>query len=293
VLLEDQAVAEFFAQRLFGGNGGLLAHRQPIISNAGAGYRSSSDETLDDRIGRRILSRDLSIKAMPSLKKFNGIKLLGSYEVDAEGVRPPSELVLVENGMLKTLLSNRTPTRKVRSSNGHERPVISGYSTTKMLGPSVIRVSTSEGKSGEQLKRELIERARGEGLDYGLLVRSLHPQFIGSGSLSWMGLTTGKRGSSSLTRPLLVYRVYVEDGHEELIRSVQLDDISISTLRHILGVAEKQFVYNTQATIQWRSGIPASFIVPEAILLEELDIKKEQRGYTPKLPIVPSPLTQR
>ena len=292
VMFEEQAVAEFFSQRLFGGNNGLLAFRQPVVNNAGAGYRPS-DETLDDRIGRRILSRDITVKALPVLKRYMDVNLLGSYQVDAEGVKPPAEITLVENGILNTLLNNRIPTPKVRASNAHERPVLSAYRTSQTLGPSVISIESSEGKTKEALKRELLKRASEEGMDYGILVRRLLPMFAGSGPLSWMGLSSGKRGSSSLTRPLLIYRVYVADGREEPVRSAQLGDVSLSTLRHIASVAERRFVYNTLATANWRTGIPASFIVPESLILEEIEVKNEKRGYTPKLPVVPAPLAAK
>ena len=289
VMFEEQAAAEFFSQRLFGGNNGLLAFRQPVVNNAGAGYRPS-DETLDDRIDRRILSRDITVQALPVLKRYMDVNLLGSYQVDAEGVIPPAVITLVENGILKTLLNNRIPTPKVRTSNAHERPVLSGYRTSQTLGPSVISIESSEGKTREVLKRELLKRATEEGMDYGILVRKLHPTFVGSGPLSWMGLSSGRRGSSTLTRPLLIYKVYVEDGREEPVRSARLGEVSLSTLRHIAAVTKRRFVYNTLASANRRSGIPASFIVPEALMLEEIEVKNEKRGYTPKLPVVPPPL---
>lgn len=171
--------------------------------------------------------------------------------------------ILVENGILKTLLTNRIPNPKVRKSNGHQRPVIrSAYSSSSSLGPSVITVSTSKGKSYPELKKELLKRAREEGMEYGIIIRKLNP--------------------------VMVYRVYVEDGSEEPVRSVKLGAFSLSTLRHIASVSEKQFVYNTLA-----SGVPASFIVPQTLILEELEVKSEKRDYTPKLPVVSSPLSMK
>ncbi len=264
VMLEGQAVAEFFQMRLFSGRNGLLAYRRPVVSNPGGRYGSSSGiATLDDRMNRRILSRELTIKALPGLERFQGKNLIGSYRIDLEGVKPPEEIILVENGILKTLLTNRIPNPKVRESNGHQRPVIrSAYSSSIRLGPSVITVSTSKGKSYPELKKELLQRAREEGMEYGIIIRKLNPA--------------------------MVYCVYVEDGREEPVRSVKLGAFSLSTLRHIASVSEKQFVYNTLA-----SGIPASFIVPQTLILEELEVKNEKRDYTPKLPVVSSPLSQK
>ena len=298
VMFEDQAAAEFFAQRLFSGKNGLLASRRPIVSNPSAsGFHSSQDETLDDLINRRILSRDLTVKALPGLKRYQNQNLIGSYEVDAEGVKPLSEIILVENGVLKTMLNNRTPTPKVRVSNAHQRPVIGlGYNASSALGPSVILVSSGNGESESVIKKELLQRASEEGLEYGILIRKLKPILTWSqynDPMASMNRSYGRRDGKSLTRPILVYRVYVEDGHEELVRSVKLGNVSLSALRHILRATDQKFVYNTLATANWNSGIPSSFIVPKAFLLEEFEVKKEKRDYTPRLPVVTTPLSQK
>jgi len=297
VMFEGEAAAEFFSQRLFSGRNGLIAHRRPISGNtSGYGYRDNT-ESLDDRMNRRILSRDLTVTALPGLAGFDGRTLIGSFAIDTEGVIPPSELVLVENGILKTLLNNRTPTLKVHESNGHQRPVIGGGRwTSTALGPGVVSVTTSAGKSRDDLKRELIRRAREEGVDYGILVRTLKPRATGApyyDPMVRMTMSYGGADGTTLTEPLMICRVHVEDGREEPIRSVALGSVSLSTLRHIVGVSKERFVYNTLATSGWNSGIPASFIVPRHILLEELEVKREKRNYTPKLPAVPSPLAER
>ena len=295
VLLEGQASAEFFSQRLFGGKNGLIAFRRPVVSDSRVRY--SDDETLDDRINLRILAHDLNVKALPGLNSFQDHNLIGSYYVDTEGVKPPPEITLVENGILKTLLSNRTPTPKVRESNAHQRPAIgSGYRTSSNIGPSVILISSSKGKFYPELKKELLQRAREEGLEYGILIRKLKPMVTGIiyyDPMVSMATSYGRRYRSSLTEPILVYRVYVEDGREELVRSVNLGNVSLSTLRHIAGATEQQYIYNTMATVNGRSGIPSSFIVPQALILEELEVKNKRSGYIPKLPVVSSPLAEK
>ncbi len=72
------------------------------------------------------------------------------------------------------------------------------------------------------------------------------------------------------------------------------------------GASQEQMVYNTlvssggsggfsfmMAPGASASGIPASFILPQALIFEELEVKKEQREFTPKLPVVPSPLAKK
>ncbi len=306
VLFESQAVAEFFGQRLFSGNSGLLASRRPAVSDPRAAYFVRQGQPLDEKINRRIISRDLTIKALPKMKSYSGQKLIGSCEVDAEGVKPPEEIVLVENGILRTLLNNRIPTLKVKESNGHLRPTMgSGAGVFNRLGPSVVMVTTSAGKTDAEMKKTLLQLAREEGLDYGIMVRKLTASISGAEArldpMAMMALASGGRQGISLSNPILVYRVAVEDGREELVRSVNLGNLSISALRHIAGVAKRQFVHNTLVPGATsgpgfypfsRRGVPASFIVPESLIFEELEVQNAKRDYTPKLPVVANPLMQ-
>lgn len=263
VMFENQAVGELIAQQMFERSSALLAYRTPIMAGR-TSARGRPSQSLEDKIGTRILARDLTIKAMPTMETFSGVRLIGSYKVDEEGVKPPDEIVLVENGMLKTLLSNRTPTLKVKESNGHDRSVISlGRFASSRLGPSVIQMTTSDGKPVAEMKNELLQLAKDEGLEYGILIRKV----------------------MSLTNPVLIYRVNVEDGEEQLVRSAMLGSFSLSSLRRIYSASAEQFLYQ-------RGGIPASYIVPQALIFEELEIEQQKRSYTPKLPVVPSPLLQ-
>jgi hypothetical protein len=240
---------------------------------------------------------ELTIKAFPSLKNFLGQNLIGTYNIDEEGVKPPSEIVLVENGILKTLLTNRIPNPKVKESNGHQRPVIGGaYSSSSTLGPSVISVSISNAKSEIELKNELMNRARNEGMNYGILIKKLKSTVCGEpfyDPMVQMTTNYSRYDETTLSEPILIYRVYVEDGHEELVRSAKLGRVSNSTLRHINGASKQQYIYNFLSRSGWISGIPASFIVPQTLILEELEVTREKRAYTPKLPSVSSPLRQK
>ena len=263
VMFENQAVAELIAQQLFERSGTLLAYRTPITAGRTSG-RGMPSQSLEDKIGTRILARDLTIKALPTMETFSGVRLIGSYKVDEEGVRPPDEIILVENGFLKTLLNNRTPTLKVKESNGHDRSVINlGRYASSRLGPSVIQMTTSDGKPVAEMKNELLQLAKDEGLEYGILIRKV----------------------MSLSNPILIYRVNVEDGEEQLVRSAMLSNFSLSSLRRVYSASTEQFLYQ-------RGGVPASYIVPQALIFEELEIEQQKRSYTPKLPVVSSPLLE-
>ncbi|MEE8409136.1 MAG: metallopeptidase TldD-related protein [Myxococcota bacterium] len=299
VLFEGQAAAELLVQRLFTGAQGLLAYRRPVVSDprAAALLGRLEGELLTERIGKRILPRHVTIKAQPHRTRAQGKRLIGAIEVDADGVRPPDEIVLVENGVLKGLLSNRIPTKVTDTSNGHQRHVVGRIGITgAALGPTVVEISTSKGKSAAELKKELLELAAEEDLKYALVVRRL--------ASSADGLGTGRRGGRDnqtvLSAPLQMVRVDLATGKEDLARSAILGGVTISALRRLAGVAARAQVYNTlvpPGRIGARFGFgasglgaPASFILPRAILIEELTVTKERRDYNPTLPVLPSPL---
>jgi len=72
------------------------------------------------RIGLRVMADAFSVSDTPSLKQFDGRPVAGSYVVDDEAVRA-KDVTLVENGRLVTLLTSRTPQRRLLQSNGHGR----------------------------------------------------------------------------------------------------------------------------------------------------------------------------
>ncbi|MFH1320568.1 MAG: metallopeptidase TldD-related protein [Bacteroidota bacterium] len=309
VLFEGQAVAEIFAQKFFSGNTGLIAKRKPILSQPqmASMMGATLENPIESRMNKKIISRDLTIKATPKLKKFEEKNLIGNFEVDAEGVIPEEELMLVEDGVLKNLLNGRTPTPKVKNSNGHKRIVLQSGGIASDIGPGVISVSTSNGISKNELKKKLIDAAKEEDLDYAFIIRKFECPNSGiekKGEQSmFFSYGSGNEQKATISRPLYVYKVSIKNGNEELVRTVELESLSIKSLKRILAATGKQFAYNTvlngdntsgyswYQSDRWSlNGIPASFIVPEAILFEELDIQTEKRAVTSKLPVLDNPV---
>lgn len=285
-LVTDQAVAQLMAGSLFTGPENLIAYREPLYSDAQmAMYYGQRNFSNESKIDKRILSRDISVIALPGLRNYGGYELIGSFEIDAEGVVPPEELKLVENGILKTLLNGRIPTKKIKRSNGHNRFAIINGTFTKQIGPGVIKVSGNNLKSRDELKEELIKKAIEEGLDYAIIVRPL------------------SRGLNYC--PVNIYKISVKDGSEELLRSVNIGNITVNSLKRIFGISDNEIVYNTiiPEDISGISlfssfktgntivdGIPVSFIVPDAILLDEIEMEGAARPLSNNLPIVDNPV---
>jgi hypothetical protein len=174
----------------------------------------------------------------------------------------------------------------------------------------VIAVTATAKKSRAEMKNQLLELARAAGLDRAVIVRKIISPTSGAerrlDAMSMMAAARGAQEGPSISKPILVYRVWVKDSREELMRSVQLGSLALSSLRRMTVVSQEQMVYNTLVASgigggfpfamgpgPSTSGIPASFIVPQSLIFEDLEVKKEQRQYTPRLPVVPSPLTRK
>jgi predicted Zn-dependent protease len=229
VLAEGQVVAEVFHEALFGGRESLILSND--IQNA-SGFRMEA-ANMESRIGKPIMDAGVSISARSRLKKYNGTDLLGAFDADSEGVIPPDELVLVEKGVLKELLNDRTITKPAQKPNGHAG------------GPGVIEIKI-ENPPGDALKQKLLARAREEGLEFALILRA----------------TAGA--------PFEVVRVYVADGREEPVRADQLGGVSLRNLRRIPGSSANTAVFHVGG--DGNANSLASYIVPQAVLFQELTV---------------------
>src|SRR5256885_231006 len=149
----------------------------------------------------RVLPNFLSIVDDPTLKEFQGKSLVGSYAVDSEGVKAQA-VNAIENGMLVKYLIGRQPIRDFPASNGHGRAAPGSFP-----GPSlgVLLVKSSEAQSPEELKKKVMQMVTDQGKAYGYRVETLGPA----------------------NSPRLLYRVYANDGHEELVRGAVFSELDI------------------------------------------------------------------
>jgi hypothetical protein len=150
------------------------------------------------------------------------------------------------------------------------------------------------------LKEALIAAAKEEDYEYAYIVRKIANPMAGVPGLSAF-VPSSNTGAFGVSRPVYIYRVSVKDGSEELVRSAKLADLSLKSFKRIVGVADTQEVYNTMQKGKqgnystWRSrfalvGAPASFIVPKAIVFQELEVEKDKDIVLKKETIVPSPM---
>ena len=115
--------------------------------------------------------------------------------------------------------------------------------------------------SRADLKNKMIDLCRQQGKPYGYLLRTV---------------------ISSNLYPLLLYRVYAQDGHEELVRGAVFQELDARALRNdLIAVGNDPEVSNTAERI------PTSVISP-SLLFDELEVKRSETGKE-KLPDYPPP----
>ncbi|MCB2204069.1 hypothetical protein KQI65_04915 [bacterium] len=314
VLFEDQAAAELFV-RLFLGEEGLCASRMPIMDGPLAAMGSQMQtRNLGEKMGRRVLPKEITIASTPQQKSFAGAQLVGPFAVDGQGVIPAEELILLREGKVEALLADRTPTQYTETSTGHRCTGYSSFSTVDGIGPGIMDVRVSDGPTFEEMKQELLERALDEGLEYTYIVRTIRPETVPvppvdmdmSSTFSMFGMQGGN-SAKPLDGVTGIYRVNVKDGSEELIRNIEVLKPGSSPLRRCLASADR-VAWNTSiagassvpglgaifsismSMGQGYSGIPTSVIAPRALIIDDMEVREEKRPITPKPPIVASPL---
>ncbi|MDR2972465.1 MAG: hypothetical protein LBU83_11145 [Bacteroidales bacterium] len=304
VMFEGEAVGEIVSQCFVDNPNGLLAAKKPVISSPVLlqryGQYLPKENKLEQLTDKKVISRELSVAAVHNRNTYNEMPLIGYYEVDAQGVVPASKTVLIEDGVLKTLLTNRVPTLRNKNSNGHCVFAISDGALTGTLGSGIIELTSTETKSYQALKEALIAAAKEEDYEYAYIVRKMANPMAGVPGLSAF-VAASNTGTFGISRPIYIYRISVKDGKEELIRSAKIADLSLKSFKRIIGVADTQEVYNTlqkgkqSGYSSYQSqfalvGAPASFIVPKAIVFQELEVEKDKDIVLKKEPIVTSPL---
>ncbi len=257
IMIEGSVLASEMVSELLSVRTGLIAYRTPL--------RSGGIQKLpEDRLNRRILSSDITVKSIPGMKSYNGQTLIGSYEVDAEGVTPAAEMLLVENGMLRALMCDRVPTKKIKAPTGNRIYAYGPQSISTRVSPGVLFIDTSNGLSRDTLKARLLAAAEKEGLDYAYIIR---------------GLPNG--------RTSFIYKVSAKTGIEEPVRAGVVSGTGLNRLKRSLGVSAETGVLNMIA-----GGIPLSVICPEAMVIEEAEIEIRNLQSTTKLPLVSNPLEE-
>jgi TldD protein len=205
----------------------------------------------------RVLPDFISVEDDPTLASLNNQSLLGRYDFDDEGVKA-MKVSLIENGKLMNYLIGRTPIRDFPTSNGHGRARYPGNYPGPSLGNFIVK--SSEPVPHDQLKAKLIAMCKDRDLPYGYFVETLGPRYT----------------------PRLLYKVWVKDEKEELVRGGIFGDLDLRSLRTDLVAAGDDVNIDNRT-----EPVPMSIMTP-SILFDELEVKRENLSKN-KLPEYSAP----
>ncbi len=194
----------------------------------------------------RVLPQFISIVDDPTQPMFKGQSLTGSYTFDDDGVRV-APVTVIDKGQLVNFLVGRQPIQDFPTSNGHDRAPI-GAAPQPHYG--VLKLLPTESSTPEELRKKLIQMCHDMGKPYGYRVETF----------------------GGLTSPRLLFRVWANDGHEELVRGAVLNELDVRGLRNdLIAVGNDPLVSNRTGTI------PGTVISP-SMLFDELEIRRDDRA---------------
>jgi TldD protein len=298
VLFEPRAAAALLAEVLTPSLSGArppLAF-QPVVEQLMSSLGGRSDWS--GKVGTRVLPAGVTLLDNPAATDYKGALLVGSYSIDQEGV-PGEKVTVVDEGKLKNLLMSRRPGPDFEKSNGHGRSAFLSDSRPVM---SNLFFSSTEALSKEDLKKKFLDSCRAEKLDYCMVVRQMdNPSLSLLHQEDFSELLASFGGNAATDRlPLVVYKIYPSDGHEEIVRGARISGFSPRMLRNIEGIGNDSVVYNYMqnqtagvagtalaAFGTAQNGLPASVVAP-SLLFEEVEVRGA-RGEPKHLPLLPEP----
>jgi predicted Zn-dependent protease len=292
VLFEGAAAGEIFMQQ-FGSR--LATSRPPVSENSQ--FEMFFKQMLDrfggasfqDKLGARIMPDFISVRDDPSQATFKDAPLMGNASVDDDGVKT-RETVLIDHGILKGLLSSRVPTRGFLQSTGSRH----GWGAV----PSNLFVKSEKTISSDELRKELLRRAKERGLEYGLVVRHVG----GGAEASFLQMARQMANQAGGSDSLLEVSKLYPDGHEEPLRGVHITELPPESFKEIIATGDTPVLFNDELIPRMTSlfsmglssggDLPVASCVSPSFLFEELSLAKSE-GPFPAPPISPSPLAEK
>ena len=230
IMIEDESVVE------------AISHQVVQTSCIASRDLQKGSAVSSMMLGKRIVDTKLSISQWADTPEYKGQKLLANYKVDVDGVAPKKSLPIIENGILKTLLTGRHPAIGAMESTGNER--FQFGSTSTKCTPGIIHVSIDKCIPQASMKSTFLKEAKKAGLDHAYIVKA--PKDC------WKYLV----------------RVDVNTGEEEIVRVSEIPNPSRSALMHITAASKDEFVSNHS---HYDYNTVISYIVPSSIIVESIE----------------------
>jgi hypothetical protein len=282
VMFAEDALAEVLAQVFFHKTDGILAYRTPVIPTSYSNTSTESRSRLMKKIGQQVIAPDISLYASDGKqydKNYNPI--FGYAPMDAEGVTPPYQLPIIENGILKNLLSDASSTIATDTSNGHSRWAIhlSTDRLTPTLSTGVFEMHGTKAVPYKKLKKRLISLAKAAHHEYAYIVKRVSFVFD---PIDFPNVFNYYTHAPSATA-LVVIQVSVKDGSETNISMANMEEITLKNFNQVGGYSIERTIINlmvqptktnvTQTKEFGTSAAPCSFMIPKYMILNNVHLK--------------------
>lgn len=249
---------------------GVFVHE--VIGHRVEGNRQKDEEegqTFKDMVGERVLPEGFHIVDDPRIQRLAGEDLNGFYAYDDEGV-PAREAVIVEDGIFRGFLLNRSPIAGFEKSNGHGR---ASHGSTPMarMANTILRVD--DPLSEAELRAALLALVKDQGLEYGVIIDEIGGGFTMTGRVY---------PNAFNVRASTAWRVYADGRPDERIRGIDLIGTPLVALSQVVAAGGETQVFNgvCGAASGW---VPNAAVAP-SVLLDRMELqKKEKRAQRPPL----------
>lgn len=263
---------------LFGGTAaGVLFHE--AIGHRLEGERllsRSEGHTFAKKVGKRILPAGIDIVDDPTLSRFGGRTLYGSFAFDDEGT-PAQRVQLVEDGILRRFLTSRNGIPGQAGSNGHAR-ASKGRELMARMGNLI--VSAREPLSQSQLVERWMAEVERREQPFGLLVTDAES-----------GETTTSSDAYEFQAfqvdPTKVYLVDAATGNQRRVRDVSFVGTPLTAISGVMALGDDMEVDNSYCNAE-SGGIPVGTVAPSTLLREiEVQRSTSARQQAPILKLPP------
>ncbi|MEZ4319431.1 MAG: TldD/PmbA family protein [Myxococcota bacterium] len=264
VILEGRAAGVFFHEVM---GHRVEGHRQK---------REDEGKTFSEHVGEPILPAWIDVVDDPRVETLAGVDLNGFYAYDDEGV-PAMRATLVDDGVFQGFLMGRSPLPDVPTTNGHGRRS-TGNPPSSRMGNTL--VTATKAVPSAQLRRQLLDQVRKQGLEYAYIVEDIEGGFA---------LTGRMMPNAFNIRAVASWRVYADGRPDELVRGIDLVGTPFVAFSNLSAADDAPKVFN--GTCGAESGwVPVSAVAP-AILFDRLEFQLKEKGQD-RPPLLPKPLVE-
>ncbi|MCX6236029.1 MAG: TldD/PmbA family protein [Bacteroidia bacterium] len=266
VKLKTAPVAEPYSgpALLTGRAAGVFFHE--IFGHRVEGQRMKNEDdaqTFKKKVDEQVLPAALSVYCDPQIKTYENMELSGSYVYDDQGSKG-QRVDVVKDGILKDFLMSRTPINNFPKSNGHGR-AMSGMQPAARQ--SNLIVETSQPKTNEELRAELIKLAKEQNKPYGYLFDDVVGGFTMTGRFI---------PNAFNVTPVLVYKVFTDGKPDEIVRGVDLVGTPLAIFSQIDQAGGKVETFNGYCGAESGS-VPVACVAP-VVVLKLIETQKKSKS---------------